>query len=271
MTAAPRAALRLRAVCWAACGAVLACSPEVLIAENDQALPGGGSAQAGGGGGAGTPSGGRAGGGAGAEASAGEGAQGGAFEEPGTPPRLLADSIADYSLEQGLHGWYYGYDDGETATFTALSRQSIITAYVPPSGDVWRCWSIDDQQWTQIFQLGAHANGIDTSPPSTAVLQRAVRRWVSNYAGRVVISGELAKIDVTADGSNGVEGKVVVDGVELYSKAIGGEDGGGVAYSLEADIQVGSNVDFVLDPLDSDDHHDLSRFTSVIAQAPPPT
>jgi hypothetical protein len=264
------AASWLRALCLLACAVGLGCSPEVVIANNDPSTPSGGGPQAGGGGGGGggaTPSGGQVTGG-----TTSDGGEGGATDEPSKPPRLLADSVADYSLEQGLYGWYYGFDDGDIANFTLMARQSIITAYQPPSGDIWRCWTADEGQWTQLFQLGGHSNGTDTSAPSTARLERAVRRWVSSYAGRVIITGELAKIDVSLlDGSNGVEGKVVIDGVELYSQAIDGDDGGGVAYSVEADVQLGSTVDFVIDPRDSDDHHDLARFTGVIAQAPPPT
>jgi hypothetical protein len=36
---------------------------------------------------------------------------------------------------------------------------------------------------------------------------------------------------------------------------------------VQASLRVGSTVDFVLDPRDGADHHDLSRFTGIVARA----
>jgi hypothetical protein len=247
-----------------AAGLSSGCAPDVLIARLD------------GSGGTGIASGGAAGGLADAGASDDEGGAGGDVSTPAagaggaeddtpvvTSP-LLADSVADFALEQGERGWFYGFDNGTSDTFALLTRQSVITAYVPVSGDVWDCWVTDATHWTQIFQLGAHPNGTDTSAPSTPVLERAVRRWVSTYAGAIKITGEMAKIDVTIGGSNGVDASVVIDGLQLYTTFIGGEDGGGLSYEVKATVHVGSKVDFVLDPHEGADHHDLSRFTAVI-------
>jgi hypothetical protein len=243
-----------------------ACSPEVLLATNPSATGGAGAAGSAGLAGSGGISG-----------VAGEapddGGEAGAASEPVEPPRLLADSVADFALVQGEQGWYYGYDDGTSDAFTLMTRLSVITTYTPVSGDVWDCWANDSAHWTQLFQLGGHPNGVDTSPPSVPLLERAVRRWVSTYSGDVTISGELAKIDVTPGGSTGIDASVIVDGAVLYSAFIGGEDGGGLSYEVDARLDVGSKVDFVLDPHESSDHHDLTRFTGIIeraAQAPSP-
>lgn len=252
----------LLSVIGASAIAAAGCAPEVLIARSD-------STGAGGGGGAPVA-------GTGGTVTSGTGdmpvgAAGGEGGAPiaSEPARLLADSVADFSLVQGEHGWSYGYDGGSLDTFALMTRISVITTYVPVTKDMWDCWANDATHWTQLFQLGGHANGVDTSPPSAALLQRAVRRWVSNYAGDVVISGEVAKIDVVP-GSNGVDASVYVDGSLIYTTFIEGEDGGGLSYEVDATLQVGSSVDFVLDPHESDDHHDLSRFTGVIARREPP-
>jgi hypothetical protein len=177
---------------------------------------------------------------------------------------VLADSVADFSLAQGRRGWSYGFDTGTPESFMLLPRTSVITDYVPASGDTWDCWTTTDPHWTQIFQLGAHPNGTDTTAPSTAVLERAVRRWESSYRGDVRIVGELAKIDVAPGGSNGVRALILLNGIEIYSITIGGEDAAGLSYETGANVDIGSTLDFVLDPLDGDDHHDLTRFTAVI-------
>jgi hypothetical protein len=178
--------------------------------------------------------------------------------------RILADSVSDFSLVQGEHGWYYGYIDGAAGEFVEMTTQSVVQAYVPPSGDIWECWATaPGQYWTQLFRLGGHANGEDTSAGRTPVLQLAVRRWVSTVAGQVLITGELAKVDVEL-GSNGVDARVLIDGREIYTAFVGGQDAGGLVYRIPASVNVGSTIDFVLDPHDSSDHHDLTRFTSVI-------
>jgi hypothetical protein len=238
--------------------AVLAvgCQPEVLIAHSEsQAGSGGGPVAAAGSGG--TDAGGSV------EPSGGTDAGAPATEAP----RLLADSVADFSLNQGEQGWLYGYDTGSLDTFVRMTKKAVIIEYVPVTKDIWDCWVSDTAHWTQIFQLGAHPNGTITSSPNNEFLQRAVRRWVSTYAGNVVISGEVAKIDVTVNGSNGIDASVYVDGKSMYSTTIGGEDGGGLSYDFPATLQVGSFVDFVLDPHESDDRHDLTRFTGVIVRA----
>ncbi len=148
-----------------------------------------------------------------------------------------------------------------------MTRTSVITNYVPATMDVWDCWANDTSHWTQIFRFGAHPNGTNTSTPSPPVLQRAVRRWISTYTGVVVITGEIAKIDVAPMGSNGVDASVYVDGSQQYTTFIGGDDAGGLSYEVTVALTRGSTVDLVLDPHDSDDHHDLSRFTGVIARA----
>jgi hypothetical protein len=103
------------------------------------------------------------------------------------------------------------------------------------------------------------------TPATPVSRQRAVRRWISSYEGDVVISGEVAKIDVgLSAGANGVEAIIVVDGVELDRFGVGPEDAGGWSYEVPARLNVNSTVDFVLDPFESNDHHDLTRFTGVI-------
>lgn len=236
------------------------CSPEVLLATNPTPAATGGAGT----GGSVSASGGVAGSGG----TAGDLPDGGGGEGPLEPSRLLADSVADFALVQGEHGWYYGYDDGTTDTFAQMTSQATIKDYKPPSGDKWLCWA-NPPYWTQLFQLGGHPNGVETSPDSQPLLQRAVRRWVSTFAGDVIIKGEIAKIDVAPTDSTGVDASVIVDGTVLYSVLIRGQDGGGVIYEKSVALEVGSNVDFVIDPHESD-HHDLTRFTAVIERADAP-
>lgn len=232
------------------------CSPEVVIARD-------------------SPTG--SGGSAGSEVTAGTGggevAGSGGTGEGGTapeePPRIWADSIADFGFTQGEFGWQYGVDNGSLDSFTPMTRRSVITTYVPPTKDMWDCWATEDTHWAQIFRLGAHPNGTSTSPPLHPILQRAVRRWTSPYAGDVTITGEVAKIDVVVATANGIDASVYVDGTALFTQFIEADDGGGTSFRIDTTLHVGSTVDFVLDPHEGDDHHDLTRFSGVITRAAP--
>lgn len=256
-------------------GAVtFACSPEVLIATNEAGASGAAGVTSAGSGGAGT--GGMATAGAGMSGSgvlplSGSSNDGGSPDGAGgtpdvvPPARLLADSVADFTLTQGAHGWYYGTDNGTVDTFTLMTRKSVITMYEPVSKDNWVCWAAEEPaHWAQLFRLGAHPNGTSTSPPAKPGLARAVRRWVSNFDGNVIVSGEAAKIDLVD--SNGVDVFVYVDGVQHFSKSIAGDDAGGTSFEFGAALRVGSNVDFVVDAHTGDDHHDLTRFIGAIAR-----
>lgn len=250
------------------------CSPEVVIARRHSETAAGGEAPSAGAGaaaGAGPATAGSgavaASAGAGGEGGDESGAAGSDGNDPDPTSLILADSVADFGLEQGGRGWYYGFDTGTLDTFALLPRTSVITAYVPVSGDTWDCWTTSEPRWTQIFQLGAHPNGTDTSPPSTPAVERAVRRWISSYDGDVRIAGELAKIDIVPMGSNGVDALIFVDGVEVYRMFIAGDDAGGLSYEAGASVDIGSTVDFVLDAHEGNDYHDLTRFTAVIERA----
>jgi hypothetical protein len=238
------------------------CQPEVLIASSEPEAAGTGGLSTAGTSAAGT--GGATTGGTGEVPSAGEGGTAVVME----PPRLLADSVADWSLTQGERGWEYGYDLGSVDSFTPMTKKGLIVAYMPASNDPWPCWRSDTAHWTQIFQLGAHPNGTISSEPPVSVLQRAVRRWHSTFAGDVTISGEIAKIDLID--SNGVDAFVYVDGKVVYETPIAGDDAAGRAYIVRKELKLGSTVDFVLDPHESEDHHDLTRFTGIIVRVDAP-
>jgi hypothetical protein len=230
------------------------CSPAVVIARDDAAGSGGTSE---GGSGMG-----------GSTATAGDANGGDTTLPPPEPPRLLANSVSDFALVQDALGWQYGYDLGSLDTFSLMTETKQIEAYKPPSGDTWKGWGTATSEWTQLFDLGGHPNGTITSKPSNAVLQRAVRRWVSTYAGDIIIKGELAKIDTIASaGGNGIDGLIYVDGVQIYTQFIAADDAGGVIYQRESKVDLGSTVDFVLDPHEGNDRNDLTRFTAVIFRA----
>src|SRR3954469_25281235 len=89
---------------------VSGCSPEIVIARSQGTGGAGGAGTSGAGAGDVPASPGAAAGAADAGGADGQSGQGGVTTAE--PARLLADSVADFGLTQGEHGWYYGYDGG---------------------------------------------------------------------------------------------------------------------------------------------------------------
>ncbi|MFO0725692.1 MAG: hypothetical protein U1E65_18045 [Myxococcota bacterium] len=158
-----------------------------------------------------------------------------------------ANASLGFSGTQGQCGWHYGYQ-----TPTATTGFQRMTEW-DPSG-VWLTNAAT--LWTQIQRDLAHPNGIMTSGGRQPLDQWAIRRWQSDVQGLVHITGAASK---TAAGGNGVDVRVMVDGVQAYAQYIGAGDTIGVRFTLSATVAVGSAIDLVLDPHASDDLVDSTR------------
>lgn len=173
---------------------------------------------------------------------------------------IIADSYADFSGTQGQSGWYYGYYDvGAT-----LDTFQPMTEF-----DGQRWWADSSRYWTMIGPVGAHSNGLTTSGFALADEQWAARRWVSSYTGLVDVNATLAKININS-ASNGVMGRIYLDGSEIWSQFVGSTDNAGFAPSLQINVVPGTTIDFVLDPFQSNDWSDNARFSAVITSVPAP-
>lgn len=178
--------------------------------------------------------------------------------DPPMPPDAIADSAAQFTSVQGMYGWYYGYLEPEGAN-------AFVEASTYVSGGADPGWYAlpDGQTWTFLDAETMHPNGEITTGGRESLEQWSVRRWVSTVEATVSIEGELAKYYVDGD-SSGVAGYVYVDDVLVWAWYLEGWDDAGVAFDKQVDIKVGSTVDFVLDPWESDDRSDRSWFTAQI-------
>ena len=180
----------------------------------------------------------------------------------GTPveeePELLADSVTEYSPVQGERGWTYGYlEPGGTGTFAEMRT------YVAGGADPGWYAGAGGVYWTMMDAESAHPNGETTTGGREPVEQWAVRRWTSDVAGEVDVTGQFAKLAVDGE-SNGAAAYIYVDGVLSWAWYIEGWDDKGVDYVKRLVVAEGSTVDFVLDPWQADDRSDRSRFTAQI-------
>lgn len=188
---------------------------------------------------------------------------GGLPERPVVPDQTdsgqpVADSMAQFTSVQGMHGWFYGYIEPDNAnTFTEAE------VYVSGGADPGWYALPDARTWTFMDATTMHPNGEITTQGREAVEQWAARRWVSTYEGNVRISGDLAKFYVDGT-SSGIAGYIFVDGVMVWAWYLEGWDESGISFDKSVALSLGSTVDFVLDPWESDDRSDRSMFTAQI-------
>ncbi|MCH8274672.1 MAG: PEP-CTERM sorting domain-containing protein [Armatimonadetes bacterium] len=171
--------------------------------------------------------------------------------------QIIADSVAEYSSVQGQANWYYGYVAPATGPGFIEMTQFL-------SGR----WYVEDgTYWTRLSDVSGHPNGPVSGGGRTPTEHWSVRRWISEVNGEINIAGTLAKENT--GGGDGTMGLVLVDGVEVWSKALGPGDNIGVNYSVSAIVSTGDTIDFVIAPR-ATDWYDATTFTGTIGVVPEP-
>ncbi|MBN2296485.1 MAG: PEP-CTERM sorting domain-containing protein, partial [Pirellulales bacterium] len=118
-------------------------------------------------------------------------------------------------------------------------------------------------QYTTTHIWGGHPNGTNANMSRLPVEQWAVRRWVSEVTGEITISGVMDPIN----GGN-MYTHVIIDGSEVYQHQVPNEE---FNYTVIADVNVGSTVDFVISPNNHDDVNGDTKFTATIDFVPEPS
>ncbi|GEM_PF-3939124 len=120
---------------------------------------------------------------------------------------IMADSARDFSTEQGYAGWWYGYyeplEDLDGHYDPLDDFQPLLTVgegWKPPES------KLGYKVWTGIWEHSIH-------PHHSGVEHWTIRRWKSPLEGPASVAIVLAKEDPR--GGDGVEGKLLVDGVEV--------------------------------------------------------
>ncbi|MSQ01052.1 MAG: hypothetical protein EXR71_04040 [Myxococcales bacterium] len=173
-------------------------------------------------------------------------------------PTLLADSVAEFSDEQGKDGWSYGYVEPARAnSFVPMND------YVAGGADPGWYAALGGVYWTMADAETMHPNGTITTGGRQAVEQWAVRRWTSEVSGEVRITGHFAKLSVDGT-SNGVAGYIFIDGVMSWAWYLEGWDDTGIDFDKVLTVAEGSDVDIVIDPWEGDDRSDRSVLTAQV-------
>ncbi len=162
----------------------------------------------------------------------------------GVPTDLpIADSAYDFTWTgtQGQDGWYYGYysltADGDGTYQTGDFRQFDPADW---NGSGWDVGG-GAVPWTSLGQEAVHPNGTNNGEE-----QWAVRRWVSDAAGRYAVWWTVRKTNLNGDGTTGL---LFLNGVQKDAASVAGGDGVGAKRAIVADLVVGDVLDLALSPL----------------------
>lgn len=160
---------------------------------------------------------------------------------------LFADSTAGYSKTQGLYGWFYG-----SAT-VPLGGTYSPALFLPMT---WKMWNGDNYRW-----VGGSLNNFITVGQVHPTNAWAVRRWVSDKAGTVTLTGEASRVDGRG---NGVYVRIFVDGREVYTRFLAPTEE--ITYEVpNVTITQGTIIDFVVDANGSYSY-DSTRLTGLVTK-----
>lgn len=167
---------------------------------------------------------------------------------------VIASSIDDFSNQQDGTGWSYGFYFAPPDVHYSPERFRPLVW----NNDDWSYfWTTPGPSSIRISTGSAHP-GNHLGLPAWAI-----RRWRSNFAGDIVISGTFSKGTRAGDG---VKALIFVDGRVIYSTEIGGRlnpltDN----FSVSTSVHRGSIVDFAITPGPLQDiAFDNSSFSALI-------
>lgn len=171
-------------------------------------------------------------------------------------PKVLADSIFDYSKNQGGNNWFYGYYDAKgDGVEPSASYTDDDFAQMEQVQTMWGYNWAGPAQYLKLDRDGGH-------PEISGDRQLwAVRRWRSTYSGMVRIEGSFKGGGSKGDGT---EVRIFIDGEQIYRTLAGGKSSRESAeFDLAVQIKDGSLVDFAITPgpPGSDQQYDASELS----------
>lgn len=196
---------------------------------------------------------------------------------------VIADSQSEFSGQgrQGESSWLNGYYDNfndPDGTYQAVDFQPFPRSdgpYGPDNfwnGGAWVWWRADPNTppWDTIGATDVHPNGINQPQGEHWV----IRRWYSTTSGNITFRFHLRKGNLSG---GGVTGKILKNGVEIFTRAIPGNDGTGFQVYVNTTAAVGDIFDFAQTPVgpggDPGDGADGSHMTVTVLSGtvtPPP-
>jgi hypothetical protein len=168
---------------------------------------------------------------------------------------VVADTVDDFTDEQGGNGWWYGYWDAandpdgryDPASDFKEMEYCRLNTWLPAG----RCDA--DPEWTQNLSHGLqHA---ETNP----VLELPVRRWVSDVSGPATLMLEHHCGGRSGDGTRAL---LLLNGAEIWQNvALAGATA--VEATLQVELEQGSLIEQLIHPRQSQDE-DMSYFSIIV-------
>ena len=151
---------------------------------------------------------------------------------PKPSEQIIADSRRGFAGVQGANGWSYGYVRGDGAGFTPLAVFG---------SDDWRADWRGDLPFLALTAKEQHPSA------QAGVPVGAVRRWQSDRAGTVRVTGSFA---VAKQSGDGVGVSVAVNGQQRLHRLLGGNGGAPMAekFDFVEKVEPGTTIDFAVDP-----------------------
>lgn len=162
--------------------------------------------------------------------------------------KMLADSVSGHSQAVGKNGWSYGYAVPVTGAVYKTTDFKPLT---------WAPWGEYGYRWLKP-PFYPFAYGYQMHPTGEWV----IRRWVSNYAGPAILSGDFSR----GSGGDGTEIRIFVDGVEVHRINVAPSQPV-TTYSVPVTLKVGSKVDFTMN-CKAESSYDATNLTAVILRTP---
>lgn len=172
---------------------------------------------------------------------------------------VIADSVKEFSGEQGQNQWFYGYWDrtadpddqyDPTTDFQRLKyfgtdhKNGLRNHPEFTTGDLW--YLEDGGCYTSLWANGGHANTHLRTNAQTASEHWAVRRWISDVSGVFTIRGQIGKTMPWGRNWRGqCEAMIIVDGKTVFSSIM---DEQSLDYALAVKLRKNSTVDFLIAP-----------------------
>ena len=175
----------------------------------------------------------------------------------GEHPCVVADSVRDYSMTQGLEGFWYGAwrPEGDSDGY---QPELDFVELLACSESIWRpaCVAETDPafHWTLLMADLAHAA---TQP----ALELPVRRWVSDVSGPARATLDHHHAD-PGDG-DGTRATFLVDGVPVWESEISSTDALGKQAEVPVRLEVGTRVELILHPR-ANQSRDTSHLSLVV-------
>ena len=156
----------------------------------------------------------------------------------------LADSVADFSGEQGKQGWsYLYYISSKDGTGTYAPEDAQPMKWGSKSGNANDLWNAPFTYFT-LGPESAKSRVVEGDYQGWAV-----RRWTSDQDGEIEISGSVkctAKAGDAGSAGDGIGLKIFLGGKELLNKLLAPQES--VDLQLRTPVRKGSTVDFAVTP-----------------------